>query len=51
MFGKVIKEIVELFGTLLGTTTALASSLTNIGDFMSDNPISKSISKAGGAVL
>lgn len=51
MFGKVIKEIVELFGKLLGTTTALASSLTNIGDFMSDNPITKSISKAGGAIL
>tara|TARA_R100000234_G_scaffold77724_1_gene48476 strand:+ start:30 stop:794 length:765 start_codon:yes stop_codon:yes gene_type:complete len=51
MFGKVIKEIVELFGNLLSTTTALASSLTGIGDFMSDNPISKSISKAGGAIL
>ena len=51
MFGKVIKEIVDLFGKLLGTTTALASSLTNLGDFMSDNPITKTISKAGGAIL
>lgn len=51
LFGKVIKEIVDLFGNLLSTTTALASSLTAIGDFMSDNPISKSIAKAGGAIL